>query len=40
VVTALDLPAEKSGGRKFDGADPAAAAQEILRYIREEAKAL
>jgi electron transfer flavoprotein beta subunit len=40
IVTALDLPAEKSGGRKFDGADPAAAAQEILRYIREEAKAL
>ena len=36
----LELPPEKSGGRKIDGADPAAAAQEILKYIREEAKAL
>jgi electron transfer flavoprotein beta subunit len=40
IVTSLELPAEKSGGRKVDGADPVAAAQEILRYIREEAKAL
>lgn len=40
VVTALELPAEKSGGRKIDGADAAAAAREILKYIREEAKAL
>jgi electron transfer flavoprotein beta subunit len=41
VVTAsLELPPEKSGGRKIDGADPAAAAQEIVKYIREEAKAL
>ena len=36
----LELPAEKSGGRKIDGADPAAAAREILKYITEEAKAL
>jgi hypothetical protein len=36
----LQLPPEKSGGRKIDGSDPAAAAQEILKYIREEAKAL
>ncbi|HSP34977.1 MAG TPA: electron transfer flavoprotein subunit beta/FixA family protein [Thermoanaerobaculia bacterium] len=40
VVTALELPPEKSGGRKIDGADPAAAAKEILKYIREQAKAL
>jgi hypothetical protein len=36
----LELPAEKSGGRKIDGSDPAAAAREILKYIKEEAKAL
>lgn len=36
----LELPPEKSGGRKIDGADAAAAAKEILKYIREEAKAL
>ncbi|HSP14426.1 MAG TPA: electron transfer flavoprotein subunit beta/FixA family protein [Thermoanaerobaculia bacterium] len=40
VVTSLEMPPEKSGGRKIDGADPAAAAKEILKYIREEAKAL
>jgi electron transfer flavoprotein beta subunit len=40
VLVSLELPAEKSGGRKIDGADPAAAAKEILKYIREEAKAL
>lgn len=39
-VVSMELPAEKSGGRKVDGADPAAAALEIVRYIREEAKAL
>lgn len=39
-VVKLELPAEKSGGRKIDGADAAAAAKEILKYIREEAKAL
>ena len=27
VVVSLELPPEKSGGRKIDGADPAAAAQ-------------
>lgn len=36
----LELPAEKAAGRKIDGADPAAAAKEIVRYIKEEAKAL
>jgi electron transfer flavoprotein beta subunit len=36
----LELPAEKSGVRKIDGADPVAAAKEILNYIRDEAKAL
>lgn len=40
VVLSLELPAEKSGGRKVDGSDPAAAAQEILKYIKDEAKAL
>ena len=40
VVVSLELPAEKSGGRKIDGGDPAAAAKEIVNYIREEAKAL
>ena len=40
VVVSIDLPAEKSGARKIDGSDPAAAAKEILKYIREEAKAL
>jgi electron transfer flavoprotein beta subunit len=40
VVVAMELPPEKSGGRKIDGADPAAAAAEILKYIKEEAKAL
>ena len=39
-VLSLENPPEKSGGRKIDGSDPAAAAQEILRFIREEAKAL
>jgi electron transfer flavoprotein beta subunit len=40
VVVSLDLPAEKTGGRKIDGADPQAAAQEIVKFIREQAKAL
>ena len=40
ITVALELPPEKSGGRKVDAVDPAAAAQEILRYIREEAKAI
>ena len=40
VTVSLELPPEKSGGRKIDGSDPAAAAQEILKYIREQAKAL
>ena len=40
VIVAVEAPPEKSGGRKIDGADPANAAKEILKYIREEAKAL
>ena len=40
VLVSLEMPPEKSGGRKIDGNDPAAAAKEILKYIREEAKAL
>lgn len=40
VMVSLELPPEKSGGRKIDGADPAAAAKEILKYIRDEAKVL
>jgi electron transfer flavoprotein beta subunit len=40
VTVSLELPAEKTGGRKFDGADANAAAQEILKYIKEHAKAL
>ncbi|HVS32763.1 MAG TPA: electron transfer flavoprotein subunit beta/FixA family protein [Thermoanaerobaculia bacterium] len=40
VVVSIELPPEKTGGRKIDGSDPAAAAKEILKYIREEAKAL
>jgi electron transfer flavoprotein beta subunit len=40
VTVALELPAEKSGGRKVDGGDPNVAAQEIMKYIKEHAKAL
>lgn len=40
VVLSLELPPEKSGGRKVDGADAAAAAREILKYIKDEVKAL
>lgn len=40
VTVSLELPAEKTGGRKVDGADPNAAAQEIVKYIKEHAKAL
>ena len=40
TVVSMELPAEKSGGRKIDGSDPNAAAQEIIKYIRDEAKAL
>ena len=36
----LELPPEKKTGRKIDGGDAAAAAKEIVKYIREEAKAL
>ena len=40
TVVSIELPAEKSGGRKIDGSDPKTAAQEIIKYIRDEAKAL
>lgn len=40
TIVSLELPPEKSGGRKIDGADAVAAAKEIVRYIKEEAKAL
>lgn len=40
TIVSLELPPEKKGGRKVDGGDGAAAAKEILKYIREEAKAL
>jgi electron transfer flavoprotein beta subunit len=40
VVVSMELPPEKSGGRKIDGADPAAAAREILKYIKDEVKAI
>lgn len=39
-IIKLEMPQEKKAGRKIDAADPAAAAKEILRYIREEAKAI
>jgi electron transfer flavoprotein beta subunit len=40
TVVKLEMPPEKTGARKIDGADAVAAAREILKYIREEAKAL
>jgi electron transfer flavoprotein beta subunit len=40
VTLSLEMPAEKSGGRKIEGSDPAAAAQAIVKFIKEEAKAL
>jgi electron transfer flavoprotein beta subunit len=39
-VVSLEMPPDKKEGRKIDGSDPAAAAKEIIRFIREEAKAL
>jgi electron transfer flavoprotein beta subunit len=39
-IVKLELPPEKTGGKKVDGGDAKAAAQAILKYIREEAKAL
>jgi electron transfer flavoprotein beta subunit len=40
VFVSLELPPEKSGGKKIDGGDAAAAARQIVQYIRDEAKAL
>ncbi len=40
VVVSMELPPEKSGGRKIDGSDPAAAARAILDYIKNDVKAL
>lgn len=39
VITAMELPPEKAGGRKIDGSDAAAAAKQILDFIQNEAKA-
>lgn len=39
-VVSFEPPPQKSGGRVIDGGDPAAAASEIIAYIRDEAKAL
>jgi len=40
TIVSVELPAEKTGGRKIEGGDAATAAREILRFMREEAKAL
>lgn len=40
VLVSMEMPPEKSGGRKIDGADANAAAAEILNFIKQEAKAL
>ena len=40
VVVTMELPPEKSGGRKIDGGDAGAAAREILKYIKDEVKAI
>ena len=40
VTVSIEAPPEKSGGRKIDGADAAAAASQIIDFIRSEAKAL
>ncbi|MFN2239783.1 MAG: electron transfer flavoprotein subunit beta [Thermoanaerobaculia bacterium] len=40
TVVKMELPPEKAAGKKIDGGDPAAAAKQILDYIRDEAKAL
>ncbi len=40
TILSLELPPEKKGGRKIDGGDASTAAKEIVKYIREEAKAL
>ena len=39
-VVSLELPPEKKSGRKIEGGDAVAAAKEIIKFIREEAKAL
>ncbi|HUO84256.1 MAG TPA: electron transfer flavoprotein subunit beta, partial [Thermoanaerobaculia bacterium] len=39
-IAKLEMPPQKPEGRKIEGTDPQAAAREIVRYIREEAKAL
>lgn len=40
TVISLTAPPEKSGGRKIEGSDASAAAAEIMKFIREQAKAL
>ena len=39
AVTAIDMPPEKAPGRKIEGTDAAAAAAEIVQYIKDEVKA-
>jgi len=40
TVVSLELPPEKKAGRKIEGGDAAAAARAIIKFIREEVKAL
>lgn len=39
ITQSLETPPEKAAGRKIDGSDAAAAAKQIVDYIRNEAKA-
>lgn len=40
VTTKLELPPEKAAGRKLEGVDAATAAAEIVKYIKDEVKAI
>lgn len=40
TIAVMELPPEKSGGRKIEGQDAAAAARQIVEFIQNEAKAL
>jgi electron transfer flavoprotein beta subunit len=39
-IASIEMPAEKAAGRKLEGLDAAAAAQEIVNYIKDEVKAI
>lgn len=39
-LIALEMPPEKAAGKKIEASDPAAAAREIVAYIRDVAKAI